>query len=83
MGVSTWHSVVVADWCCFVCWQVMWELNNVSLVPSAKYLFLRNGSLVVMETDLEDMGDYVCVVDAVSLTRTLRLVGACSLPTQP
>ena len=53
----------------------MWEFGGVPLVPSAKHMFLRNGSLVVLSAELSDIGDYVCVVDGVVLLRELELVG--------
>ena len=36
---------------------------------------LVNGSLVILDVWIEDMGDYVCMVGDVQLTRTLSLTG--------
>ena len=56
--------------------SVQWMLDNLTLpVVSDKYVLLRNGSLLIVEVWVEDMGDYVCQLGQVQLLRTLNLTG--------
>ena len=54
---------------------VSWEFNSTPLPPSDKHVITTNGSLLVRNVQLEDMGEYQCVVDGVRLTRELVIEG--------
>ena len=54
---------------------VSWEFNSFPLPPSDKHVITTNGSLLVRNVQLEDMGEYQCVVDGVQLTRELVIEG--------
>ena len=54
---------------------VSWEFNSSPLPPSDKHVITTNGSLLVRNVQLEDMGEYQCVVDGVRLTRELVIEG--------
>lgn len=56
---------------------VTWEFNSTQLLPSDKYVVTVNGSLLVRNVQLEDMGEYQCVVNGVRLTRELVIEGTC------
>ena len=56
--------------------SVHWMFNNSTLAPlSNKYVVLRNGSLLILDLWVEDMGDYLCQIGQVTLIRTLNLTG--------
>ena len=56
--------------------SVRWMFNNSTLAPlSDKYVLLRNGSLLILDLWVEDMGDYLCQIGQVILMRTLNLTG--------
>lgn len=57
--------------------SVTWEFNSTRLLPSDKYVITVNGSLLVRNVQLEDMGEYQCVVNGVRLTRELVIEGTC------
>ena len=54
---------------------VSWEFNSAPLPPSDKHVITTNGSLLVRNVQLQDMGEYRCVVDGVRLTRELVIEG--------
>ena len=55
---------------------VRWTFNDSTLpLLSDKYVVLENGSLLILDVWIEDMGDYTCMVGDVQLTRTLSLTG--------
>ena len=53
-----------------------WLFNSSVLELSDKHAVLGNGSLLIRGVDLEDMGDYVCEVGALTFTRTLNVSAA-------
>ena len=55
---------------------VLWSFNSSTLAAvSSGHVVLQNGSLLLLEVWIEDMGDYICEVGQVQLTRTLLLTG--------
>ena len=55
---------------------VRWIFNASTLAPfSEDHVVLRNGSLLLLDVWVEDMGDYICEVGGVQLVRTLSLSG--------
>lgn len=56
--------------------EVLWSFNASTLAPvSSKYVLLRNGSLLIQDVGVEDMGQYSCQLGQVQLLRTLSLTG--------
>ena len=56
--------------------SVHWIFNSSTLAPASdKYAVLRNGSLLIIDLWLEDMGDYICQLGRVFLVRRLSLTG--------
>ena len=54
--------------------SVHWIFNSSTLAPASdKYAVLRNGSLLIVDLWLEDMGNYTCQVGDLSLVRRLIL----------
>ena len=55
---------------------VQWSFNDSTLTPvSSKYVVLRNGSLLVQDVWVEDMGEYTCQLGDVQLRNTLIVTG--------
>ena len=55
---------------------VLWSFNDSTLAAvSPKYVLLRDGSLLVQDVWVEDMGEYTCQLGQVTLLRTLALTG--------
>ena len=55
---------------------VSWTFNGSTLAPlSDKYVILGNGSLLILDLWFEDMGDYICQLGNINITRTLNLTG--------
>ena len=55
---------------------VQWSFNDSTLAPvSSKYVVLRNGSLLVQDVWVEDMGEYTCQLGDIQLRNTLTLTG--------
>ena len=61
--------------------QVMWFYQMVELMDSDKYSITNNGSLIVREVDLADMGIYTCLLGDIAINRTLTVVCKCSYST--
>lgn len=55
---------------------VSWAFNASTLAAvSDKYVLLRNGSLLILDVWVEDMGEYTCELGQLQLVRTLNLTG--------
>ena len=55
---------------------VSWVFNGSTLAAvSDQHVVLRNGSLLVLDVWVEEMGNYTCEVGQVQLVRTLTLTG--------
>lgn len=56
--------------------SVRWTFNDTTLAAvSDEHVVLPNGSLLILDLWVEDMGDYVCEAGQVQLTRTLNITG--------
>lgn len=53
--------------------NIMWVFMMMSLVDSDKYSITENGSLIVREIDLADMGLYMCILGDISVNVTLTV----------
>ena len=56
--------------------SVRWSFNDSTLAAvSDEHVVLPNGSLLILDVWVEDMGDYICEAGQVMLTRTLDITG--------
>ena len=63
--------------------SVRWTFNNSTLAAvSDEQVVLPNGSLLILDVWVQDMGDYICEAGQVMLIRTLNITGEQLLPSE-
>ncbi len=62
---------------------VVWSFNNIILLLDDRHTVVQNGSLLIREVDLIDMGDYSCEVGNVMIEHTLILTALPEISISP
>ena len=57
--------------------KVVWVFEMMSLADSDKYSITENGSLIVRNIDLADMGVYMCILGDIAINVTLTVQCKC------
>lgn len=60
-----------------------WTFNSTDLELSDKYTIVNNGSLLIRNVGLDDMGDYMCDVGDIQLVHTLTVTASPTFITFP